>query len=74
MAAININMNFADTGDNGSGPYTLVVRRGATAPADGTVLLTDTADPIRNFHDLCALGYSHASGYIASQNESDPYN
>lgn len=74
MAALNYNANFADGSSDGSGPYTLVLRRGATAPSDGTVLLTDSADAIRNLHDLFALAYFYAINYTISTVETDPDN
>lgn len=55
MAAINFNVAFTDTGDNGSGPYTMVVRQDpTTAASGGTVLLTDTnaTHPKQNVRSL----------------------
>ena len=73
MAAINININLADQSSDGTGPYRLSCRRGATAPVDGTVLLSDTTDT-KNPHELVEAAYQVAVDYIVGTLQTDLLN
>ncbi len=68
--ALKFNLNI-DLVDAATGPFTVVLKRGATAPSDGTTLLTDTTDTLRNLHDAFELAFQYAGDYIATTNSTD---
>jgi len=74
VAAIHYTVDMRDGSSDGSGPYTMIVRRGATEPADGTALFTGSADSIRNLGDLLAQAYQYIVDYYVSTVETDPDN
>lgn len=76
MAAVNFNINLADSSTDGlaTGPYTSTVKRGATAPSDGTALFAGSADTVRNIQSLLDQAFFYIGNYVAGLNESDPDN
>lgn len=77
MAALNFSILLTDTGDSGSGPYTMSVRSNPTTdPAGGTVVYTDanTPNPQANLFALLEKAKAEIGNKITDTNSADTLN
>lgn len=71
MAALNYTIEVLDTGDNGSGPYTMSLTQNANSVAGGTSKLTDTNSlGTENMLELIEHASRFAAGLNAAAQES----
>lgn len=78
MAAINFSMNFTDTGNNGSGPYTVQLFKNPTTSASGGTAVTvptQTANTTAiSFFEWAVLLAHLAVNQISIANQNDANN
>jgi len=73
MAAIHLTIDLRDQSSSGVGPYYMKVRRGATEPSDGTLMLT-VNDGVQNIPELLAKAQETGQDYIISTIQTDLLN
>lgn len=89
MAAINFSVNLVETGNNGSGPYTITLLQNPTAATGGTDVSANagtvyfggaqvnlTTNPVGTINPQELMAYAaHVFGdIIAAANQQDPLN
>lgn len=73
MAAVHFTIDLRDQSSDGSGPYYAKLRRGATEPSDGTLMLTQN-DGTKNPPELVDTAQGYISDYIVSVLQTDLLN